>query len=175
MFVSVCVYMYSFPMKSELSLRRLRAHLPFPWRPRSFSTASPFQRHSTLACVQFKRALASTLRSQTAGIYMYMYMYMYVWPNVYMWLVRKSILLGPHKLSWLERCPYFQRLTCTQEYTIGTSETVLIREASLHAFQRGSSTVYWKYCASAHNVIIMTKSDQSPKMLISKSKLVLHT
>ena len=32
------------------------------------------------------------------------------------------------------RCLLFQRLICTQEYTIGTSETVLIREVSL--FQR---------------------------------------
>ena len=44
--------------------------------------------------------------------------------------------------------PLFQRLVCTQKYTIGITETVLIREVSLFSdlsFERGSTVVNTVY------------------------------
>ena len=39
--------------------------------------------------------------------------------------------LGPHKVSWLKRCPYFQRLFCMLLCVAETAGSVLIREVSL--------------------------------------------
>ena len=47
--------------------------------------------------------------------------------------------MGQENVSSLERCQSL--MICTQEYTIGTSETVLIREVSL--FQRLYTRVYY--------------------------------
>ena len=54
---------------------------------------------------------------------------------------------GPRKCVLIREVSLFQRLICTQEYTIGTSETVLIREVSLLqvSFKRGSTVVLIDY------------------------------
>ena len=47
--------------------------------------------------------------------------------------------VGTSETVLIREVSLFQRLICTQKYTVGTSETVLIREVSL--FQRRGSTV----------------------------------
>ena len=39
--------------------------------------------------------------------------------------------IGTSETVLIREASLFQRLICTQEYTVGTSETVLIREVSL--------------------------------------------
>ena len=66
-------------------------------------------------------------------------------------------LHGPRKCVLIREVS-FQRLICTQKYTIGTSETVLIREVSL--FQRldlYTKVYYWdlRNCPHERGVLIL--------------------